>query len=93
MIPDRMHQGMLNALCLMVLMKTGLAKDPNLIVNGNSVVDTSLRNYDGNRYCTHVMCGQLAVGRSPLVVGLRLLASLAHLHSHKTGVLHGDESA
>lgn len=48
MIPDRMHQGMLNALCLMVLMKTGLAKDPNLIVNGNSVVDTSLRNYDGN---------------------------------------------
>ena len=52
MIPDRMHQGMLNALSMMVLMRSGLADDPALSFNNRSVVNTTQRNYYGNR-CVH----------------------------------------
>lgn len=47
-IPDRCTQGMLNALIVMRLMKTSFANDPNVIFNGQSVVNPDVRYYDGN---------------------------------------------
>ncbi|ETO07440.1 hypothetical protein RFI_29954 [Reticulomyxa filosa] len=49
MVPDRLHQGMLNALYLMkLLMSDNFLNDAALQFDGKQVVDPSLRNYYGN---------------------------------------------
>ena len=49
MIPDRCHQGVLNALLLMRLMTSdAFIADPAMTFNGSSVIDPTRRFYDGN---------------------------------------------
>lgn len=49
MIPDRSHQGMLNALLLMRLVSSPqFVKDRHVVFNGSSVIDPSRRWYYGN---------------------------------------------
>jgi hypothetical protein len=45
---DRQHQGLLNSLLAMRLMLGDFAKDPQLQVNGHSVIDTSVGYYRGD---------------------------------------------
>jgi hypothetical protein len=47
-IPDRLHQGLLNALSLMRLVKGSLYKDPRLTFEGRQVIDTGDLRYYGN---------------------------------------------
>jgi hypothetical protein len=47
-VPDRLHQGMLNALSLMRLVKGSLYKDPLLTFEGRQVMDTGNLRYYGN---------------------------------------------
>jgi hypothetical protein len=47
-VPDRLHQGMVNALLLMRLVKGSLSKDPMLMFGGRQVVDTEHVHYYGN---------------------------------------------
>jgi hypothetical protein len=47
-VPDRLHQGMLNALSLMRLVKGSLYKDPLMVFGGREVVDTASLHYYGN---------------------------------------------
>lgn len=48
MVPDRCHQGMLNALVLMRFMSTAFVHDPTVTFNGKTVIDPSKRFYYGN---------------------------------------------
>jgi len=47
-IVDRQHQGILNSLLAMRMMLGDFAKDPELQVNGHSVIDTSVGYYRGD---------------------------------------------
>ncbi len=46
-ISDRLHQAIVNAMTLAVTARDGIAKDPMLQVNGQSVIDTSRVDYFG----------------------------------------------
>ena len=46
-IPDRSHQGILNHLLAMKLMRGAFASDPAVIFNGSSVIDTARPYYWG----------------------------------------------
>jgi len=46
-IPDRTHQGFLNHLLLVKLMKGAFLNDPNVIYNGTSVLDPTRVYYWG----------------------------------------------
>jgi hypothetical protein len=45
---DRQHQGMLNSLLAMRMMRGDFAKDPQVTFNGKSVIDTSVGYYRGD---------------------------------------------
>ncbi|KJE93000.1 hypothetical protein CAOG_03865 [Capsaspora owczarzaki ATCC 30864] len=47
-VPDRLKQGMTNALMLMKVMKGAFASDPAVTFNGKSVIDPTRRFYNGN---------------------------------------------
>lgn len=48
MIPDRLHQGMINAHVFMRFLRTTLVNDPNVQFNGRSTLDPTRVNYYGN---------------------------------------------
>ena len=49
MVPDRSHQGMLNALLLMrLIISPAFVNDPHLVFGGISAIDPSRRYYYGN---------------------------------------------
>ncbi len=45
---DRQHQGMINSLLAMRMMRGSFAKDPEVTFNGKSVIDTSVGYYRGD---------------------------------------------
>eukprot|EP00731_Ephydatia_muelleri_P026938 Em0018g1038a len=47
-IPDRLTQGVVNALLLMKMLKGKLAKDPNLTFDGRAIINPELANFYGN---------------------------------------------
>ena len=47
-VVDRQHQGFVNALLAMRMMKGRMTKDPNLMVNGKSIVDPTRAFYRGD---------------------------------------------
>eukprot|EP01138_Halocafeteria_seosinensis_P000158 gb/GECG01000164.1/.p1 GENE.gb/GECG01000164.1/~~gb/GECG01000164.1/.p1 ORF type:complete len:683 (+),score=64.76 gb/GECG01000164.1/:1-2049(+) len=79
-VPDRLHQGMLDALYSMRMMLTSFKDDPSMQVNGQSIIrDSSKRNYYGNScggiYGTVYMAvsqdvteGVIGVGGSPFAL-------------------------
>lgn len=47
-VTDRLHQGILNALLAMRMMSGRFARDPNVMFNGRSAIDSSTRYYRGD---------------------------------------------
>eukprot|EP00047_Mylnosiga_fluctuans_P021609 m.106925 g.106925 ORF g.106925 m.106925 type:complete len:638 (+) comp8960_c0_seq3:39-1952(+) len=91
MIPDRCHQGMLNALMLMRLVSSPqFVNDPNVVYGGQSVIDPTRRYYYGNSQggilgtvymgvTTDVPRGVIGVGGAPYALLLPRSADFADL--------------